>query len=120
MRLLVVEDHQPTLQVLSRLLKSAGHTVVAADTVAKARRCVAEKAVDLVISDLGLPDGNGIELMKGLRDTYGLRGIALSGFGMEEDLRRSREAGFVAHLVKPVDFNELRRVISQFAFGQGC
>ncbi len=119
MRLLVVEDHEPTLQVLARLLTSAGHTVVTASGVAEARRRVSEQLVDFVISDLGLPDGNGIELMRGLRDSYGLRGIALSGFGMEEDLRRSREAGFVEHLVKPVDFNELRRTLSEFGVGQG-
>ncbi len=119
MRLLVVEDHEPTLEVLVRLLKSSGHTVVAAPGVAEARRCVAEQTVDFVISDLGLPDGNGIELMKGLRDSYGLRGIALSGYGMEEDLRRSHDAGFVAHLVKPVDFNELRRTLYEYGFGKG-
>jgi CheY-like chemotaxis protein len=118
MRLLVVEDHEPTLRVLARLLTSSGHTVVTASSVAEARRCVREQPVDFVISDLGLPDGNGIELMKGLRDSCGLRGIALSGFGMEEDLQRSHEAGFVAHLVKPVDFNELRRTLSRFGIGQ--
>ena len=116
-KLLVVEDHEPTLQVLARLLTSAGHTVITASSVAEARKRVREQPVEFVISDLGLPDGNGIELMKGLRDSCGLRGIALSGFGMEEDLQRSHEAGFVAHLVKPVDFNELRRTLSRFGVG---
>ena len=118
MRLLLVEDHEPTLHVLARLLTSCGHTVVTASTVAEARKCVAKQPVDFVISDLGLPDGNGIDLMKGLRDDCGLKGIALSGFGMEEDLRRSREAGFVAHLVKPVDFKELRRTLRELGLGQ--
>ena len=70
---------------------------------------------DAVVSDIGLPDGTGIELMTSLHAAYGLRGIALSGYGMEEDLRRSREAGFVTHLVKPVDFTQLRRSLVQLA-----
>jgi PAS domain S-box-containing protein len=111
MRLLVVEDHEPTLQVLTRLLTRAGHHVTTANSVACAREIAAANRFDLVVSDLGLPDGTGIDLMESLRAAYGLRGIALSGYGMEEDLRRSEEAGFVAHLVKPVNINELRRVL---------
>jgi CheY-like chemotaxis protein len=68
---------------------------------------------DLVISDIGLPDGNGIELMVQLTRNYGLRGIALSGYGMNEDLARTKDAGFLAHLVKPIDFERLTRVIGQ-------
>lgn len=63
---------------------------------------------DLVISDLGLPDGTGNELMETLRTDYGLQGVALSGYGMEEDVVRSRAAGFVAHLTKPIRITELR------------
>ncbi len=68
-------------------------------------------AFDAVVSDLGLPDGTGMELMASLRDEHGLRGVALSGYGMEEDIRRSRSAGFVAHLVKPVRFEDLQRAL---------
>jgi CheY-like chemotaxis protein len=67
-----------------------------------------------VISDLGLPDGDGRTLMRELRDRYGLTGIAFSGYGTEEDRRESQEAGFAAHLTKPVTLDalltEIRRV----------
>ncbi|MDB6075223.1 MAG: DNA-binding response regulator, OmpR family, containings and winged-helix, partial [Verrucomicrobiaceae bacterium] len=115
MRLLVVEDHEPTMQVLTRLLRREGHEVMSASRVADAREVAAQNTFDAVISDLGLPDGTGIELMEELRQKYGLRGIMLSGYGMEEDMRRSREAGFIAHLVKPIDVNELRRGLRQLA-----
>ncbi len=111
LRLLLVEDHQETLQVLSRLLRRTGHSVCTASSIAGARDAASAETFDLVISDLGLPDGTGHELMEHLRATHGLRGIALSGYGMDEDLRRSAEAGFVAHLVKPVNISDLRRVL---------
>ncbi|HYF37439.1 MAG TPA: ATP-binding protein, partial [Prosthecobacter sp.] len=112
LRILLVEDHEATLQVLSRLLIRAGYDVTAVSTTGAARTEAAAKPFDLVISDLGLPDGSGNELMERLRDAYGLRGIALSGYGMEEDVERSRKSGFVAHLVKPVDLMQLRRAIA--------
>ncbi len=112
-RLLLVEDHQPTLRVLERLLTREGHTVFNASCVAEAMAQAENSAFDLVISDIGLPDGTGIDLMRRLRALYGLRGIALSGYGMDEDILRSREAGFVAHLTKPVDFAQLRRALAE-------
>lgn len=76
--------------------------------------CAAEGGeYDLVISDLGLPDGNGFDLMSELRRLYGLRGIALSGYGMEEDIARSMESGFREHLVKPVDMQRLQEAITR-------
>ncbi len=111
MRLLVVEDDQPTLQVLVRLLSRAGHLVTAVNSIATARAAASQHSFDAVISDLGLPDGTGDELMEHLHASYGLRGVALSGYGMEEDVQRSRQAGFAAHLVKPIDMNELRRTL---------
>ena len=115
LRLLVVEDHEPTLTVLGRLLTRAGHQVVAADSIAAALSAAAKSMpFDLVISDLGLPDGTGLELMSKLRRLQpDLRGIALSGYGMDEDLRRSGEAGFQSHLVKPVDFQQLTRALRE-------
>ncbi len=117
LRLLLVEDHAPTLQVLARLLARAGHSVVTASSVADGLAAAAAGTFDLVISDLGLPDGTGTELMQKLRDTHGLRGIALSGYGMEEDLARSRDAGFAMHLIKPVDFNQLQRAVRELSAG---
>ena len=115
LRLLVVEDNEPTLEVMTALLELAGHDVKAAPDVRTARSLAESHPFDLVVSDLGLPDGNGFDLMSELRDRYGLQGIAVSGFGMEEDLRRSREAGFLEHLVKPVDVDKLKAAIARAA-----
>ena len=114
LRLLVVEDHAATLQVLERLLQKAGHTVVAVSSVASALEAAAREEFDLVVSDLGLPDGTGNTLMSELRARYRLRGIALTGYGMEEDAERARDAGFVAHLIKPIEFEQLRRTLLPF------
>ena len=111
LRLLLVEDHAATLEALSTLLRRAGHSVVTASSVADGLAAAGQGTFDLVVSDLGLPDGTGIQLMEKLRDTWQLRGIAVSGYGMEDDLARCRDAGFVAHLVKPVRFADLRRAI---------
>ncbi len=111
LRLLLVEDHLATLKTLGQLLKNDGHRVITATNVTEALAATAVNTFDLVISDLGLPDGTGNELMEKLRSAYGLRGIALSGYGMEEDLARSRAAGFVTHLVKPVAMADLRHAL---------
>ena len=112
-RLLVVEDHEPTLAVLTRLLRSQGHDVMPASTVHDALALASDHTFDFVISDLGLPDGNGIDLMMQLSNDYGLRGIALTGYGMAEDLAKTEQAGFLAHLVKPINFDQLHRVLEQ-------
>lgn len=111
LRLLLVEDHEQSLQVLSRLLTRGGHSVVGVGTKAEALTQARQKEFDAVISDLGLPDGTGHELMQILHTQHGLRGIALSGYGTDEDLKASRAAGFVAHLIKPVRFTELRHAL---------
>jgi CheY-like chemotaxis protein len=113
-RLLLVEDHAPTLETLARLLRKRGHQVVTASTV-EAALALASPGFDLVISDIGLPDGTGVELMVELAQRHGLRGIAISGYGMDEDIARTRNAGFLAHLVKPIDIERLNRVIAQVA-----
>jgi signal transduction histidine kinase len=112
-RLLVVEDHQPTLNVLAGLLRRQGHAVFTASTMEEALGLAATQRLDLVISDLGLPDGSGVDLMMRLTRDYGLRGIALSGYGMEEDIARTKEVGFIAHLIKPIHFDQLSHVIKQ-------
>ncbi|MEA2600281.1 MAG: hypothetical protein QOF89_1273 [Acidobacteriota bacterium] len=113
LRLLLVEDHEPTLEVMAALLEMAGHDVNTAPDLRSARALAASHEFDLVVSDLGLPDGTGFDLMRELRDLYGLKGIAVSGYGMEEDLRRSREAGFLEHLVKPVDVEKLKAALAR-------
>lgn len=109
LRLLLVEDHEATLDALTKLLRKAGHHIVPAKTVAQARLAADAEPFDGVVSDVGLPDGTGFQLMEELRNKHGLRGIVLSGYGMEEDLRKANEVGFVAHLIKPVSLNQLRR-----------
>jgi PAS domain S-box-containing protein len=111
--ILLVEDHEFTADLLARLLRTSGHKVLNAHDVASALETAAHFPVDLVISDLGLPDGTGLELMQQLSREHGLRGIALSGYGMEEDFRRSHAAGFVEHLVKPVTVESVHAAIAR-------
>jgi PAS domain S-box-containing protein len=112
-QILLVEDHEDTARVLGRILRNAGFEVSHAATMADARALAASKRFDLVISDLGLPDGSGLDLMKSLRDAQGMKGIALSGFGTDDDVNASAEAGFAAHLTKPVDWDRLRAEIER-------
>jgi signal transduction histidine kinase len=112
-RVLLVEDHEETLKILAKLLVGLGHQVTTASTIKSALEAAACNNFDLIISDLGLPDGLGYELMRSLRARRNLPGIALSGYGMSDDIQRSEEAGFAEHLVKPVDLNKLREAIGR-------
>lgn len=109
--ILLVEDHLPSAEIMIRLMRRAGHRVEHATSIQQARDMAETTAFDFVLSDLGLPDGNGLELMSDLRERYGLRGIALSGYGTHADVAASRAAGFVAHLIKPIDWKILAAVI---------
>jgi two-component system CheB/CheR fusion protein len=114
LRILLVEDHGDTAQMMKRLLEAEGHRVETAGDVATALAAAAERPFDLLISDLGLPDGSGMDLMRELRvQGVGLPAVALSGYGMEEDMRRSREAGFVEHLTKPVNVQRLLETVGR-------
>ncbi len=116
LRILVVEDEPATLRLLARLLRKLGHEVTTADTIDAGSRAVDARPIDLIISDIGLPDGSGLELIRrAVRRLGGVPAIALTGYGMEEDVRRSREAGFTAHLTKPIDFTKLEAMIQQVA-----
>jgi PAS domain S-box-containing protein len=112
-QILLVEDHEDTARVLGRILRNAGFDVSHAGTVAEARTLAGTRPFDLLISDVGLPDGSGLELMKTLRDAQNIKGIALSGFGTDEDVAASAAAGFVAHITKPVDWDRLRAEIEK-------
>jgi len=111
-RLLIVEDHPDTAKILARLLSAKGYKVRTAGSVAAALAAL-DEPVDLLLSDVGLPDGTGYELMRRAREKRPVVGIAMSGFGMEEDLARSREAGFAEHLVKPVDVAQICEAIQR-------
>ncbi len=115
LRILLVEDDADTRRVMARLLAARGHRVATADGVAAAARSAEGADFDLLVSDLGLPDGSGLDLIRTLRSRGPIAGIALSGHGMDDDLRRSREAGFVEHLTKPVDFRSLEDAIDRVA-----
>ncbi|HEY0369889.1 MAG TPA: ATP-binding protein, partial [Chthoniobacterales bacterium] len=112
-QILFLEDHADTARVLKRILENAGFAVQHAATLAQARALAAVSDFDLVISDLGLPDGSGLDLMRELHSTRALRGIALSGFGMDDDRAASSAAGFTEHLTKPVDWPQLRSAIDR-------
>jgi PAS domain S-box-containing protein len=111
LKILLVEDNEPTSYILSRLLQKRGHVVRSVATVLEARKAAADEEFDLVVSDLGLPDGTGFDLMRELKTRYALRGIALSGYGMEQDIQKSREHGFDLHLTKPIDVQKLEGAI---------
>ena len=120
LRILLVDDHQDTCAALERLLKLRGHTVAAAHNM----RSALEKAgdgtsFDLLVSDVGLPDGNGMDLLRVLRTKHPIRGIAISGFGMDADIAKSMEAGFAEHLVKPVKLEKLEAAIARVMASAG-
>ncbi len=113
LHILVVEDHAHTVAVMSRLLKHNGHDVLTATTVRQALDILRTNPLDLLVSDLGLPDGNGFQVMRELAKISDAKGIAISGYGMEEDVERSSRAGFSAHLTKPIDVQKLQETIQQ-------
>lgn len=111
LRILLVEDHEDTARQLSRLLQLSGYQVTVAGTVEAALAASSSSSpFDLLLSDMGLPDGSGIDLIRRLGP---VPAIALTGYGMEADVKQSREAGFLAHLTKPIDPNRLEATIRQ-------
>jgi signal transduction histidine kinase/CheY-like chemotaxis protein len=110
-RVLVVDDHFDTCTGMKMMLERRGYRVTLAHTADQAVEKTRHEEFDLVISDIGLPDRSGYELMRELSTTKGLRGIALSGFGMENDVNRARAAGFSEHLTKPINFDRLEESI---------
>jgi PAS domain S-box-containing protein len=116
LRILLVDDHVDTSKVMARLLGRLGYQVRTAGTVRAAVEAMQSDPADLVISDLGLPDGHGHDLMRRLiLDHQGVKGIALSGYGTEEDVRKSHDAGFHSHLTKPTDFDHLLETIRELS-----
>ena len=111
--ILLVEDHQDTRRTLSRLLTHFGHNVVTADNVEGAMNIIGSDNIDVVLCDIGLPDGSGYEVAAQARTKGHIKAIALTGFGTEQDVKRSKDAGFDFHLVKPLNFQELQSVLDQ-------
>jgi CheY-like chemotaxis protein len=113
LRILLVEDHGDTRRTLGRLLKHFGHNISEADCTQRALEIIRSEAFDVILSDIGLPDGSGYEVISNAKRQRAVKGVALTGFGSDEDIRRGREAGFDFHLTKPVDFHELRSILDQ-------
>lgn len=111
LRILLVEDHPDTALSLGTILERRGHVVKIAGDVANGLKLAASQPFDLLISDLGLPDATGYDLMRQVRENYSVPGIALSGYGMGEDVRKCDEAGFSGHLVKPIEISRLEEMI---------
>jgi PAS domain S-box-containing protein len=117
--ILLVEDHAPTLRILSRLLTQLGHRVTGVSTAAAATSAASQDRYDMLICDLGLPDGSGLDVMRRLRDRYAGRAVALTGYGMDSDVAASLQAGFSVHLTKPVDLQRLQSTIADLARSAG-
>jgi PAS domain S-box-containing protein len=111
-RILLVEDHSVTAEVLQRILTGRGHRVTTASTASAALRLVESEDFDLLICDIGLPDASGLDVVRAARERApGIAAIAVTGFGMEEDIAASKAAGFDAHLTKPINIQTLETAI---------
>ena len=107
---LLVEDHEDTRSVMTRLLRTFGCAVTAVGSVREAIEAIDRQPFQLLVSDIGLPDGSGVEVMCHLRARHGdaARGVAISGYGLDVDRDRTRQVGFCIHLTKPVSVQALR------------
>jgi CheY-like chemotaxis protein len=110
-RVLVVDDHEDTCTGMKRMLERRGYQITVAHTAQQAVEKVRTQEFDLLISDIGLPDRSGYELMREVQSSKTLPGIALSGFGTEHDVNEARAAGFSEHLTKPINFERLEEAI---------
>jgi signal transduction histidine kinase/CheY-like chemotaxis protein len=113
LRILVVDDHDDTRRVLADLLRAKGHEVLTAMDVASALETLNRESTDVLLSDIGLPDGTGYDLIERAKVLQPLIGIALSGFGTAEDISRATESGFAHHLIKPVNFDQLEAALAR-------
>jgi PAS domain S-box-containing protein len=116
--ILLVEDHADTARTIQRLLQNAGYRVLVAGNLAAARDLASAHTFDLIISDIGLPDGSGLDLLQQICPTDPVPAIAVSGYGMKADIDASRAAGFAEHLTKPVDWAQLRDAVQRLAVGK--
>ena len=113
LRILLVEDHDDTRRSIEWYLKAHGHSVESARTVGEAMALINRASYDVLISDLGLPDGTGWEVARRTTElaphTYA---VAISGYGMVQDRARSKAVGFRSHLLKPFTPDELDTILS--------
>jgi hypothetical protein len=111
-RILLVEDNRDNATAIAELLRVHGYRVDVANSVASALR-LAENGFDILVSDIGLPDGTGRDIVRRLVGKRHVPAVALSGYGTDDDIRINREAGFTRHLTKPVDAEQLLGVIGE-------
>jgi len=112
LRILCVDDHCDSLLAMGRLLRAAGHIVVTADSYLGAKDAAATESFDLLITDVGLRDGDGLRLLAELRARHQFPGIVVSGYDMPDDVKQSISAGFARHFTKPIDFAALTKAIA--------
>jgi CheY-like chemotaxis protein len=112
---LLIEDHADTAEVMAQLIRSLGHEVTVVGLVADALAATQSASFDLIVSDVGLPDGTGLDFIKAFREHSDVPAVALTGFGTDEDVRRCLGAGFTSHLTKPVNFGQLEQLIESAA-----
>jgi signal transduction histidine kinase len=115
LHVLLVDDHDDTMQIMRRILTRWGMRLTTAGRVSEAVAAASATKFDLLISDIGLPDGSGCDLVARVQKLQPIPAIALSGFGMDADVRRSLDAGFAAHLTKPVSLDRLKDLIGQLS-----
>ncbi len=118
LRIFLVEDHADTLRALTRCLERCGHTVVSAPTMAEALATLPEAGCEVLISDIGLPDGDGWQLLQRLRDagkSFPGYAIAMSGYGMDADRAKSKAAGYTQHRVKPLKSDDFEEMLKEAA-----
>ena len=113
--ILLIEDHEDTAEVMAQLIRGLGHDVTVAGRVADALAAAHAAVFDLIVSDVGLPDGTGLDFIGAFRERSQVPAVALTGFGTDDDVRRCLAAGFTSHLTKPVNFNQLEEVIQSAA-----
>ncbi len=114
LKFFVVENHEDTLDAIKMFLEAQGHSVESAPDMKSALKVATRTKFDVLISDIGLPDGDGWELMKTLRrEIPDIKAIAMSGYGMRADLDKSKAAGFAAHITKPFGPVELDQALKK-------
>jgi CheY-like chemotaxis protein len=113
LQIFIVENHEDTLKYLRMYLETLGHIVASATSMAEALEKIPHQKIDLLLSDIGLPDGSGWELLEQLPASPALCAVAMSGFGMNADRARSRTAGYRHHLIKPFMPDELDSILAE-------
>ena len=117
--ILLVEDDADSRLAMARLLTMTGHRPLPAANAAEAMRLAQSQRCDVVVSDVGLPDRSGLELMRDLQGLYAIPGIAVSGYTDAADVTECRRAGFARHLKKPIEFETLLETLEELTRARG-